>query len=571
MGHGSSPDLVRVVRRSGSEVLLEALVDEGVRHVFGNPGTTELPLVDALVGRDEPGYVLALQEATAVGMADGYGRTSRRPSFVNLHTVGGLANGLGNLANAVAAGTPMVISAGQQDRRHLIAEPLLSGDLVGLAGSLVKWSHEVRTLGELGVAVRRAFRLAAAPPTGPVFLGIPMDVLAEAGETLLPPRSQVDDAPLGGSLAELADLLAGAERPGLVVGNELARSEGLEAAVELAGVLGAPVHGQPLASLLVFPAAHPLWRGPLPFDTAGINAALAAYDRVLVLGADAFLVYPYRPEQATPEGVELLQVHPDPAQLGRTHAVRLGVVGDPARCAAELARLLAGRVPAERRQRVLAESDAWRGEVIARLAGQVREGREARPLGPAAAVEAVVSRLPANAILVDEAITAGLFTRAFHRGSDATSYLWSGAGALGWGVPAALGARLAAPERPVVCIVGDGSFMYAPQALWTAARYRLDVLTVVLDNREYRILKRGLDLMQGAAARSGSYPGMDLGDPGIDFVTLAGSLGIAGRTVEDADTLEQAVDEALGSGEPRLLHVPISGHETGGGLAPSAS
>jgi benzoylformate decarboxylase len=554
------------VRRSGSEILLEALADEGVRHVFGNPGTTELPLVDALVGRDAPQYVLALQEATAVGMADAYGRLTRRPSFVNLHTVAGLANGLGNLTNAVAAGTPMVVTAGQQDRRHLISEPLLSGDLVRLAGSLVKWSHEVRTLGELGITIRRAFRLAAAPPTGPVFVGIPMDVLEEAGEALLSPRSQVDDAPMGGSLAELADLLAGAERPGLVVGNELAWSDGLGAAVELAEALGAPVHGQPLSSLLVFPTSHPLWRGPLPIDATGINATLGAYDRVLVLGADAFLVYPYTAAQPVPEGVELLQIHPDPAQLGRTLAVRLGVLGDPARCAAELARLLVGRIPAERRQRVLAESEAWRGEVIARLAKQVIKGRESKPLGPAAAVQAVVSCLPEDAILVDEAITASPFTRAFHRGSDSMSYLWSGAGALGWGVPAALGAKLAAPERPVVCIVGDGSFMYSPQALWTAARYRLNVLTVVLDNREYRILKHGLDLMEGASARSGRYVGMDLADPGIDFVALAGSMGIVGRTVEDAEELEQAVDEALGSGKPQLLHVPISGHQTGGGF-----
>jgi benzoylformate decarboxylase len=543
--------------------LLHALADEGVRHVFGNPGTTELPLVDALADRDEPQYVLALQEATAVGMADAYARLTRRPSFVNLHTVAGLANGLGNLTNAAAAGTPMVVTAGQQDRRHLIAEPLLSGDLVGLARPLVKWSHEVRTLGELGVAIRRAFRLAVAPPSGPVFLGIPMDVLAEEGDATLPPCSKVDDTPTGGSLAELADLLAGAERPGLVVGNELAWSGGLEAAVELAEALGAPVHGQTLNSLLVFPTPHPLWRGPLPLDAAGISAALAAYDRVLVLGADAFLVYPYTPAQPVPEGVELLQIHSDPAQLGRTHAVAAGVLGDPARCAVELVRLLEGRVSAERRQRALDDGDAWRGAVVARLAEQVIKGRRSKPLGPAAAVQAVLSRLSPDAVLVDEAITASLFTRAFHHGSEATSYLWSGAGALGWGVPAALGAKLAAPKRPVVCIVGDGSFMYAPQALWTAARYGLDVLTVVLDNREYRILKHGLDSMEAVSARSGRYVGMDLGDPGVDFVALAGSMGIPGRTVEDADELEQAVGEALASEEPRLLHVPVAGHNPG--------
>jgi benzoylformate decarboxylase len=549
------------VQRSGAEIVLSALADEGVRCVFGNPGTTELPLVDALAGLEEPRYVLALQEATAVGMADGHARVTRRPSFVNLHTLAGLANGLGNLTNAAATGTPMVVTAGQQDRRHLIAEPLLSGDLVGLARPLVKWSHEVRTHGELGIAVRRAFRLATAPPSGPVFLGIPMDVLAEVGESLLPPRSRVEDKPIGSSLDELADLLVGAERPGLVVGNELAWSDGLRASVDLAEALAAPVHGQPLSSLLVFPSSHPLWRGPLPIDAAGINATLADYDRVLLLGADAFLVYLFTSAPPVPEGVELLQIHPDPAQLGRTHAVRLGVLGDPARCAAALARLLFDRVPAEHRQRVLAQNEARRRHAAARLSERVRTARESRPLGPAAAVQAVVSQLPESGILVDEAITASSFVRAFHEGTDPASHLWSGAGALGWGVPAALGAKLAAPERPVACLVGDGSMMYAPQALWTAARYQLAVLTVVLDNHEYRILKRGLDLLQGQTVGSGTYIGVDLDSPPIDFVALAASMGISGRSIEDLDELEQAVSEALAAGEPRLLHVPVSGHE----------
>ena len=556
--------------RSGIEILLEALADEGVRHVFGNPGTTELSLVGALAERGEPEYVLALQEATAVGMADGYARLTRRPSFVNLHTLAGLANGLSNLTNAAAAGTPMVVTAGQQDRRHLIAEPLLSGDLVGLARPVVKWAHEVRTLGELGVAVRRAFRLAAAPPTGPVFLAIPMDVLEEVGEAVLPPRSVVDDSAVGASLPELAELLAGAERPGLVVGNELAWADGLNAAATLAELLGASVHGQALNSLLVFPSDHPLWRGPLPFDAAGINAALAAYDRVLVLGADAFLVYPYSAVETVPEGVELLQIHPDPAKLGRTHAVRLGLVGDPARCATELVRLLAGRVDEDRRRRALSESEALQGKVMSRLAEQVAAQRESRPLGPAAAVHAVVSRLPEAAILVDEAVTASLYARAFHRATDPVGYLWIGAGALGWGVPAAIGAKLAAPQRTVVCLVGDGSLLYSPQALWTAARYGLNVLTVVLDNREYRILKQGLDRLEGVSAGSGRYVGMDLVDPGIDFCRLAESLGVVARSIDGAEELEEAVDEALGSAEPRLIHVPISGHTRDTGVDPAA-
>jgi benzoylformate decarboxylase len=549
------------VSRAGSDVLIEALESEGVEHVFGNPGTTELPLVDALADRSSPRYVLALQEATAVAMADGYARVTGRPSFVNLHTVAGLANGLGNLQNAAGAGTPMVITAGQQDRKHLIAEPLLSGDLVGLAQSIVKWSHEVRTLGELGTAIRRAFRIAAAPPSGPVFLGIPMDILEEVGDSLLPARSTVDDAPTAGSLAELADLLVTAERPGLVVGNELARSEGgLEAAVALAEALGAPVHGATLTSYLPFPPTNPLWRGPLATEADAIADALGGNDRVLVLGADAFLVYPYTPGPPIPDGTDLLQIHSDPTKLGRTLPARLALLGDPTRSARELTRLLADRVPPERRERAIADGEAFHEQAAMRLMEQALKGRESTPISPAAAVASVFSQLPPDTTFVDEAVTTSLFTRIFHRGTEATSYLWSGAGALGWGLPTAVGVKLGRPDQPVVTMVGDGSAMYAPQALWTAARYGVPIVAVIVDNSEYRILKVGLDRMGGVAARTGNYVGMDLGDPGIDFVALAQSMGVSARRVEAADDVEAAVKEALASGAPQLLHVPISGH-----------
>ena len=547
-------------QRSGAELVVDALADEGVRHVFGNPGTTELPLVDALAEHPELEYVLALQEATAVGMADGYARATGRPSFVNLHTVAGLANGLGNLTNAAAAGTPMVVTAGQQDRRHLIAEPLLSGDLVGLARPLVKWAHEVRTLGELGVAVRRAFRLAAAQPPGPVFLGLPMDVLAEVGSAALPAVSRVDDAPRAGSLLELADLLAAAERPAIVAGNELARANGLDDAVALAEALGAPVFGAPLYASTVFPTTHPLWCGPLAISAAGIAEALGAFDRVLLLGASAFLVYPYTPANAVPAGVELLQVHPDAAQVGRTHAVALGVVGDPAEAARELTELLRGRVPDERRARALEAGRATHEAATARLAEQIEQGLDSVPLSPAAAVAAVYSRLPPDAVVVDESITASPFTRALNRGADPLSFLWCGAGALGWGLPAAVGVKLARPDRAVVALCGDGSTLYAPQALWSAARDRVPVVVVVLDNREYRILKHGLDQMDGASARTGRYVGMDIDEPRVDFVALARSFGVAGRSVGRADELADAVEEALAAGAPRLVHVPIAGH-----------
>lgn len=511
----------------GADLLIDALADEGVTHVFGNPGTTELPLVDALATRDDPAYVLALQEASAVAMADGFARGTGRPSFVNLHTLAGLANGLGNLTNAAAAGTPMVVTAGQQDRRHLIAEPLLSGDLVSLARPLVKWSHEVRSLGELGVAVRRAFRLAAAPPSGPVFLALPMDVLMEDGEVALPPRSNVDDAPRA-DVTRLADALRSAERPAIVAGDTLRQSA---EAVALAEALGAPVFGAPLYTHTVFPRDHPLWRGALPNHAVGIAGALEPFDCVLALGTAPFLVYPFTDADAVPAGVRLLQVHPDPARIGRTHAVEAGAVGDPARAAGDLVELLSGRTPA---------TPPPGEDVVLGAAGP--------------AVEAIYAALDDDAVVVDESVTASPFTRGLNPGRDALSFLWSGAGALGWGIGAAVGVKLARPERPVVAVVGDGSMHYAPQALWTASRYGVPIVVVVLDNREYRILKFGLDRMGGTR-----YVGLDIDAPAVEFVSLARAYGVEAQSVELGGVTD-AVAAALASGEPRLIHVPVDRH-----------
>src|SRR5436305_6782535 len=161
------------------DVLLDVLRIEGVRHVFGNPGSTELPFIDALAGADALHYVLALQEATAVGVAEGYAMATGRPAFLNLHTSAGLGNAIGALTNAQANQTPLVVTAGQQDYRHIATDPLLAGDLTGLARSVAKWSHEVRTAGELGTILRRAFHDAMSPPSGPVFVSIPMDLLED--------------------------------------------------------------------------------------------------------------------------------------------------------------------------------------------------------------------------------------------------------------------------------------------------------------------------------------------------------------------------------------------------------
>ncbi len=308
--------------RDGREVLLEVLRTEGVRHLFGNPGSTELPLIDALAGPGGEGldYVLALQEATAVAMADGYAQATGRPAFLNLHTSAGLGNAIGNLTNAVANGSPLVVTAGQQDWRHIVTDPLLSGDLVGLArrsrsGSTrcARSTSSARSCGAPSTTPRRR-------PPGPVFVSLPMSMLDAEGDLSVPARSEIDRRVVPSDVEALAELLVDVPIGSLaiVAGDEVAASGGVAELVALAEALGAPVFGAPLHSTAVFPPAHPLYAGMLAPAAAAIHAGLAPFRRVLAVGGHTFMVYPYTPGPALPDTVELLHISPDTASA-RAH------------------------------------------------------------------------------------------------------------------------------------------------------------------------------------------------------------------------------------------------------------
>ena len=544
--------------RLGRDALLEVLRSEGVTHLFGNPGTTELPLMDALVGADDLHYVLALQEATVVAMADGYAQVTGRPAFLNLHTSAGLGNAIGNLTNAQANGTPLVVTAGQQDRRHRFQDPLLAGNLVGLAQAVAKWTHEVTTLDELGTILRRAFHEAASAPTGPVFVSIPMDVLDEQGEAPVPAPSRLERRSVAGGLDELADRLAAADpdRLALVAGDEVAASGAVEALTAVAEHLGCRVHGSPLHSNIVFPTAHPLWAGALAPAASAINSGLAAYDTALLVGGRAFMVYPLTPGPAVPPELELLHLSPDAGQLGRTWPVALGTVGDPKASLEALLPRLAARLP-PRTERVEAARPAFE-TARSRFDERALAAYDTVPMPPAAAVHALLAAMPPEPIVVDEAITTGSYVRGFHRVTRPGRYFFARGGGLGWGMPAALGVALGSGE-PVLSVVGDGSAMYSPQALWTAAREQLPIVFAVVDNGQYLILKSAMRTRDDASARTGRFIGLELDQPRVDFVGLARSMGVEATLVEKAHEVGDAVRSALDAGRPHLLHLPIAG------------
>jgi benzoylformate decarboxylase len=528
---------------------IELLRHRGMTTIFGNPGSTELGLLVDLP--DDFRYVMALHESVAVAMADGYAQATGRPAFVNLHTSAGLGNAIGNLTNAGANGTPLVVTAGQQDRRHLLTDPLLGGDLVGLARPVAKWAHEVRNLTELGTILRRAFNDAAAPPAGPVFVSLPMDLLDEAGDAPVPAKSAVDrrTVPPADALDDLAALLndTAGEDLALVVADEAA--DALDQTTALADALGCAVYAASLHAKGVFPPAHPRYAGPLPPAAAGMADILGRYRRVLAIGGHPFLAYPYTPGPAVPPGVELLHLSPDPARLARTHPVALGLVGDAAATIdALLPRLTPRPAAASTRQRDLD-----------RLEQTARDRYGPAPMHPMAATHALLRAVPADTPVIDEAITSNVYVRGFHHLTRRRRYFFARGGGLGWGAPAAVGVALAYPGEPVLAVVGDGSAMYSPQALWTAARHRLPIVFAILDNRQYLILKRALDGRKDEAAERGNYVGMDLDDPAVDFVALAQSMGVPGRRIAHADEIGDAVKEAVDRADgPVVLEIPVS-------------
>ncbi len=540
------------------EAFLEILRSEGIRRVFGNPGTTELPLLDALSGADDLEYVLGLQEGSVVAMADGYARATGTPSFVSLHVAAGLANGLVGMLNASRSRTPMVVVAGQQDRRHLLQDPMLTADLVTLASAAAKSAVEVQQPYDLAPVLRRAFLLARQPPAGPVFVSVPMDLLDADDPVDLPARSRLTPPAAAGGVVEAAALLAGARRPAIVAGDGVGRDGAVPALVEVAELLGATVYHQPMNDGVNFPGNHPLYAGMLLPRNSAIRAALAGHDVIFVVGCHAFMPHHYSPGSAIPDGAAVVQVDSDPAELGRNFAVAAGLVGSLPGTLRLLAAALDRRVPqaAARLAAARVGAAARRAEVDA---DAVRRYGHA-PLDPRAAAHAVAAGLPPDAVVVEEAITVGMELRRVLRQDRPGSYVHTIGGGLGWGIGAAVGTRLGRPDRPVVAVLGDGCAMFGLQGLWTAAHHRVPVLFLVMNNGEYRTLKDTMDAAKSRSTATGRYLGLDLTQPSLDWSAAARLFGVRGLRVGSAAELRDVVAGATALDGPLLVDVPVRSH-----------
>jgi benzoylformate decarboxylase len=550
----------------GRRVLMESFVSHGVRHIFGNPGTTETPLLDSLPAYPQIEYIMALHEGVAVGAASFYAQASGRLAVANLHVAPGLGNGIGALYGALKANSPLVVTAGQQDTRMRLKNPVLGHDLVAMAAPVTKWSVQVERADEIAAVLRRAFKVATDAPKGPVFVALPIDVLEQETqvEATTPERLWRAAAPDPKGIAEIASLLLKSQNPVIVAGDDVARSGGTGALVTLVEQVGASVWFEGLRHHASFPTAHANYRMSLPGDAAQIRKVLDGADLVLLLGGAFFEDIWYADGGHFPESALVVQIEESPERLAFNHRLDAGLVGDLAASLAALADAVrAGstaefKSAAQRRNAALAEArmrekesykarleKAWNREPTSmpRVTAELRRG------------------LPDNVVIVDESITASLdLARAFdYRGFG--DYFGGRGGGIGQGLPGAIGVKVAMPDRPVVAVSGDGSAMYSIQALWTAAHHRLAIVFVVLANRQYRILKHNVDVWRQnfQAGTQHPYQQMDLIGPELDFVQLAAGMGVEAVRVEKAEAIAPALAAAVAANRPYLVEIAIEG------------
>jgi benzoylformate decarboxylase len=519
-------------KRTVRDLTRDLLREFGMTTVFGNPGTTEVGFLT-----DWPNdfrYVLGLQESVVVAMADGYSQAGRRPVLVNLHSAGGVGHGLGHVFTAYHNRTPMIVLAGQQVRSLLPDDPFLGAtDAAVFPKPYVKWSCEPARAQDVPAAIARAYHLATQAPAGPVLVSVPVDDWDAPAAKPVVARERIRGfAPDPRAATELAAALTASKRPGIVAGPAVDADGAVLELVALAERIKAGVWASPTSARCSFPEDHRLFRGFLQPERAAIATALAEHDVVVVLGAPAFTYHVYRGESDV-ELPPLFVVSDDEQVLARA-AEGVGIRATPALAIDALTERVrpSGRQPPP---------------TVARPA----RPEPTDPISASYLFATLSNLLPDNAIVVEE-VPSHRTPMHDHLPITATDtgFLTTAGGTLGYALPAAVGAALARPQRPVVAVLGDGSAMYSIQALWTAARENLPVTVVILDNAQYAAVR-----ILGEATGGHKLPGTDLGE--LDFVALAHGMGCAAHRVDEPAELTDALSAAITDDRPTLLHVPV--------------
>ncbi|SDO75418.1 thiamine pyrophosphate-binding protein [Afipia sp. GAS231] len=547
-------------RITGRSAFLALLKDEGITHLFGNPGTTELPIMHALKDHPDLTYVMAMQESLVVAMADGFSRASGKLVACNVHVAPGLGNAMGSLFNASFTGTPMILTAGQQEQGHGLQEPVLFGPLVRMAEPLVKWAVEVTRLEDLPRIVRRAAKIAMTPPTGPVFISLPGDILnAEAGIELgRSTRVDTRVRPSDESLKAFAARILKAERPVIVVGDEVVKSDALKEAAEFAETLGCPAYQSSTPFGAHFLSESPCFMGALARIQKLARDALTPYDLIIAVGGDPLRMSVYSEVDPLPDGMSIVQVGLVDHDLAKNYGVDIALKADVKETLRALIPALkaAGGSALETRAKQGLAALASKNWTAKRkmVVDHISKSATTTPIDPDWLALQMIEAMPDNAILVDEGLTSSRQIIALRPHRDRYGYHALASGGIGWGLPASVGVSLANPDRPVVCYSGDGSSMYSIQSLWTAANQNLPLTFVIVNNGGYRIIKQRLLAFHG----DDHYVGMDFKDPPVDFTALAKSLGLEATRVTDPTQLKSVLSSAFSRPGAKLIEVVVN-------------
>ena len=544
----------------GRQAFVELLISEGVTHLFGNPGTTELPIMQALP--DYPGlkFILGLQESVVMGMADGYARASRQLTAANVHVAPGLGNAMGALYNAKFSGSPVILTAGQQEQGHGLLEPLLYDDLTSMAAPLVKWSIEVTRLQDLPRIMRRAAKIAMTPPTGPVFISLPGDILNEITEIDMGQSVRIDHRvrPSDKSLDALANALLSAKNPVIISGQELSSQQAFVDASALASLLGAGVFQESVPFSATFPTSHPQYLGMLTRSQENVRKTLDPFDLVLCLGADLLRMSVYSPVEPLPNHSRVLHLSERSWELGKNYRTELALQANVCETLSVLLPLLRSRIDTKYKEQAQIRAKALEQQNWAvtrnKLTTQVLMQSSMRPMSASTFVMHITNQLTPDVIVVEEALTSTQSLPQYLHQHYPDSFFGLASGGLGFAIPGAVGVSMAKPDRPVVAIVGDGSAMYGIQGLWSAAHFKLPITYVIANNKGYRIIKERLVSMQG----SDRFIGMDMNDPAINYCQLAQSMGMGSIKVSDPADLDAALKAGIKSGKPNLIEVVVS-------------
>ena len=549
---------------TGKQALLEMLKAEGVDYIFGNPGTSEGPIIDLLGDYPEFRYILTLQESVAVGMGEAYARATGSASFVSLHVDSGLANGIALMLDALNTGTPMVVTSANYDARK-VNETIT--DLANLVRPVTKWSVELDHADQIPSVIRRAFNEANSHPKGPVYVGFTSNALEGMAEMNIVPSSPVHDAtrPSAEGIAQAASLLMDSSRPLMMVGDRVSDDDAIDQAVELAELMGLPVY-QARGAEVAFPTTHDQFMGALSLRVTQQRAVLQDVDLVLAVGSDPFEELFYWGDVILPADAKLVHIDPDRSKIGRSEPTDVGIVGNCALALSDLIAAVKERLSpgdmSEINQRKAGVAEARRAGRDA-FEESVAENWDHRPMTPARMMSELADAIPDNAIVVDDSISNRGVMRHYFQAQKRGDLRGYRGQSIGGGMGTTMGTQCANPDRPVFGIIGDGSAMMTIQGLWTAANDNIPCIFVICNNGMYRVLKVNFnvyqqDILELPETSGGRLLYSDFGTP-FDMSAIANSMGVHGERITEPSQIKPAVDRAVASGKPALLDMVIDG------------